>query len=76
MPVQIEGVNRHRIARAVAGVRLTDRGDLKNGTAYTFTVKAHNANGTGAASTASNAVTPEASSPPTPAAPSGQDRRL
>ena len=35
---------------------------LKNGTSYTFTVKATNADGTGPPSTASNAVTPSGSS--------------
>ena len=42
---------------------------LTNGTAYTFTVKATNAIGTGPASAASNAVTPTA--PTAPAAPTG-----
>lgn len=36
---------------------------LTNGTAYTFTVKANNANGSSAASSSSNSVTPLASSP-------------
>src|SRR3546814_2294228 len=36
---------------------------LTNGTAYTFTVKAHNARGLSDASAASNPVTPTASSP-------------
>ncbi|OJX21934.1 MAG: hypothetical protein BGO75_19590 [Burkholderiales bacterium 68-20] len=40
---------------------------LTNGSTYTFTVRATNANGTGAASTVSNAVTPSA--PPVPSAP-------
>ncbi len=40
---------------------------LANGSTYTFTVRATNANGTGAASTVSNAVTPSA--PPVPSAP-------
>lgn len=43
---------------------------LSNGTAYTFTVKATNSAGTGAASFASNSVTPSAGSPPS-AAPTG-----
>jgi hypothetical protein len=38
---------------------------LTNGTAYTFTVSATNATGTGPASTASNAVTPSAAGPVT-----------
>ncbi len=42
---------------------------LTNGTAYTFTVNATNAIGTGPASTASNAVTP--TGPTVPAAPTG-----
>jgi hypothetical protein len=42
---------------------------LTNGTAYTFTVSATNANGTGPASTPSNAVTP--SGPTLPGAPTG-----
>jgi len=40
---------------------------LTNGSTYTFTVRATNANGAGAASTVSNAVTPSA--PPVPSAP-------
>ncbi len=40
---------------------------LNNGSTYTFTVRATNANGAGAASTVSNAVTPSA--PPVPSAP-------
>ncbi len=40
---------------------------LTNGTAYTFTVTATNSAGTGAASPASNSVTPKASAPPAPA---------
>ena len=56
----------HRLDRPDAGHGQQRLGDLSatvtgltNGTAYTFTVKATNATGTGPASTASGAVTPE-----------------
>jgi hypothetical protein len=47
---------------------------LTNGTAYTFTVKATNAIGTGAASATSNSVTPIDPNVPTTAAPMPPNR--
>lgn len=44
-------------------------GGLSNGTSYTFSVRAINAKGESDASADSNAVTPEAMTPPTPQAP-------
>jgi hypothetical protein len=57
-------------AVTVGNVTSDDVTGLTNGTSYTFTVAATNAIGTGAASAASNAVTPEAPAPP-PATPPG-----
>jgi trimeric autotransporter adhesin len=57
-------------AVTVGNVTSDDVTGLTNGSSYTFTVAATNALGTGAASAASNAVTPEAPAPP-PATPPG-----
>jgi hypothetical protein len=51
-----------------ASLPITHTG-LSNGTGYTFTLAAQNANGYGAESAASNSVTPSAGAPPPPPPP-------